>query len=127
MPRDGSTTRTAIMDAAEGLILETGFAATSVDRVIERAGITKGTFFYHFNSKAALAQALVERYAALDLGNLDDKMTRAEKLARDPVQQLLLFVGRHRVPSSVASRAPAASMRATSRSSQCASSPSSAR
>lgn len=93
MPRDGTKTRTAIMDAAEQQILETGFAAASVDRMIDRAGVTKGTFFYHFASKAALARALVDRYAALDLDHLEGKMERAEKLARDPLQQLLIFVG----------------------------------
>ena len=93
MPRDGTNTRTAIMDAAEGLILEVGFAATSVDRIAQRASVTKGGFFHHFASKAALAQALVERYVELDLGHLDSKMARAEKLSRDPLQQVLIFVG----------------------------------
>ncbi|HEX7007524.1 MAG TPA: helix-turn-helix domain-containing protein [Alphaproteobacteria bacterium] len=93
MPRDGSATRTSIMDAAEALILGRGFAATSVDEIIERAGITKGAFFYHFKSKADLAHALVERFAARDAAQLEDKMSRAERLARDPLQQTLIFVG----------------------------------
>lgn len=93
MPRDGSKTRTSIMDAAEELILQTGFTSASVDRVIERAEVTKGTFFYHFATKAALARALVDRYAELDMAHLHGKMDRAEKLARDPLQQLLIFVG----------------------------------
>lgn len=93
MPRDGSTTRTAIMDSAESLILETGFAATSVDRVIGRAGVTKGTFFYHFESKAGLARALVERYAELDLANLEEHLARAEQRSDDPLEQLLIFIG----------------------------------
>lgn len=93
MARDGTATRTALMDAAEKLILETGFQAASVDRIIEGAGVTKGTFFYHFDGKADLARALVDRFAEADLGHLEDAMARAEKLTRDPVQQLLVFVG----------------------------------
>ena len=93
MPRDGTATRTSIMDAAEALILGRGFAATSVDEMIERAGITKGAFFYHFKTKADLAHALVERFAARDVAQLDDKLARAERLARDPLQQVLVFVG----------------------------------
>jgi TetR/AcrR family transcriptional repressor of nem operon len=92
MPRDGSATRTAIMDAAESSIMGRGFAATSVDEVIERAGITKGAFFYHFKSKADLAHALVERFAERDAAQLEDKLGRAERLARDPLQQALIFV-----------------------------------
>lgn len=93
MPRDGSATRSKIMDAAETLILKQGFSATSIDSVIAEAGITKGTFFYHFENKAALAKALVDRFAALDLGHLEQNMQRAENLGRDPLQQLLIFVG----------------------------------
>jgi TetR/AcrR family transcriptional regulator, transcriptional repressor for nem operon len=81
------------MDAAEALILESGFAGTSLDTILERTGVTKGAFFHHFSSKGALAQALVERYAAADVQMLGDSMARAERLSRDPLQQLLIFVG----------------------------------
>ncbi len=81
------------MDAAEALILDQGFSATSVDGIVERAKVTKGTFFYHFKTKADLAFALVQRYAALDLDHLEQNMARAEQLSRDPLQQVLIFVG----------------------------------
>ena len=94
MPRTtGAATRRRILDAAEILILENGYAGTSLERLIERAGVTKGTFFYHFGSKAELAHALVERYAELDNGYLTDHMARAERLASDPLEQLLVFIG----------------------------------
>ena len=81
------------MDAAEALILEQGFSATSVDGIVAGAKVTKGTFFYHFKTKADLAYALVERFAQMDLGHLDRNMARAEQLSRDPLQQVLIFVG----------------------------------
>lgn len=93
MARNGSATRTAIMDAAQTLILEQGFAATAIDAVIARAGITKGAFFYHFKSKADLAQALIARDAAMDAAHLDENLARAEQLSRDPLQQVLLCMG----------------------------------
>ena len=93
MARDGARTRTAIMDAAQDLILQQGFAATSIDQIIERTGITKGAFFYHFKSKSDLAHALVERYAAVDAAHLERTLDRAENLSRDPLQQVLIFVG----------------------------------
>jgi TetR/AcrR family transcriptional repressor of nem operon len=92
MSRDGRATRTRILDAAQQLVLEQGFGGTSVDAVIESAGTTKGGFFHHFPSKQKLARALVERYVAQDLALLDDLFERAERLSRDPLQQLLLFV-----------------------------------
>jgi TetR/AcrR family transcriptional repressor of nem operon len=92
MPRDGTATRTRILDAAQTLVLQQGYAGTSVDEVIEAAGTTKGGFFHHFPSKQDLAHALVERYAAEDTAVLDELLTRAERMSRDPLQQLLLFV-----------------------------------
>lgn len=93
MPKDGSSTRENIMEAAQALVLQQGFSATSVDSVIAQAGITKGTFFYHFKSKSDLALAMVNRYAALDAAHLDADLARAEELSRDPLQQVLILVG----------------------------------
>jgi TetR/AcrR family transcriptional repressor of nem operon len=93
MPKDGSGTRERILDAAEALVLERGFGGTAVDAVLARAGITKGAFFYHFKSKAALGRALLDRYVARDDALLAELVGRAERLAREPLQQYLLFVG----------------------------------
>ena len=57
------------------------------------AGVTKGAFFHHFASKADLGRAILDRYAAEDLETLDRTWAQAEGLARDPLGQLLVFVG----------------------------------
>ena len=92
-PRAATPTRETLLAAAEGLINDQGFAATSIDQIIDRAGVTKGTFFYHFKSKNDLARALVDRYARGDQELLHSSMERATRLADDPLQQLLIFVG----------------------------------
>ncbi len=91
--RDPERTRERILDAAQALILDHGFGATTVDAVVTRAGITKGAFFHHFGSKADLARALVERYALLDRQLLEHHLGRARKLAADPLQQVLILIG----------------------------------
>ena len=92
MARDGAPTRERILDAASRLVVERGFAATTVDAVLEAAGTTKGAFFHHFESKAALGHALVERYAAADLEMLEDFMGRAEAASDDPAVQVVTFL-----------------------------------
>jgi TetR/AcrR family transcriptional repressor of nem operon len=92
MPRDGTATRARILDAAQQLVLAQGFAGTSVDEVIAAAATTKGGFFHHFASKQELARMLVQRYVEEDMLLLDELFDRAERLSRDPLQQLLLFV-----------------------------------
>ncbi|HXE58448.1 MAG TPA: helix-turn-helix domain-containing protein [Gemmatimonadales bacterium] len=93
MPKDGTETRLQILDAAQELILARGFAGTSVDDILARTGLTKGAFFHHFKSKHELARALVERHSARDLERFEAILERAERLHRDPVQQLLIFFG----------------------------------
>jgi AcrR family transcriptional regulator len=56
--------RTAILDAAEQLVLEQGFDATSVADVASRAGIGKGAFYLEFTSKADVLDALLQRGGA---------------------------------------------------------------
>jgi len=90
--RNGDKTRKKIMDAAETLIMEQGFSASSIEQIIAGAEITKGTFFYHFPTKNDLAQALVERYARRDNRHLTEKMAVAEEATADPAHQLLVFL-----------------------------------
>ncbi len=93
MARDGSSTRDKILNTAEELILERGYGGVSVDSIINRLGITKGAFFHHFKNKQALADALLQRFGDQDIALMDNFRRRAEKLSRDPLQQMLIYIG----------------------------------
>jgi TetR/AcrR family transcriptional repressor of nem operon len=93
MARDGTVTRNKILDTAQAMILNQGYSATSIDKLVAQAGVTKGSFFHHFDNKAALAQTLVERFARGDLALFAENKARAEKLSRDPLQQVLILIG----------------------------------
>jgi AcrR family transcriptional regulator len=56
--RSASTTA-ALVKAARELFAEQGFAATSRDQIAERAGVTRGALYHHFESKTAVAAAVV--------------------------------------------------------------------
>lgn len=92
MSRRGEDTKTRILDAAQALVIERGFAATPVDEIIKATELTKGAFFHHFRSKADLAEALMARYAAEDLSIFDRFSQRADQLSDDPLQRVLLFL-----------------------------------
>lgn len=93
MPKDGNVTRNKIMDVAQQMVLDVGLSGTSVEKVIEQADVTKSTFFYHFKTKHQLAESLLERYAREDREHFGEFMSKAQQLSRDPLQQLLIFVG----------------------------------
>jgi AcrR family transcriptional regulator len=46
--------------AALSLFIEKGFAATRLDEVAARAGVSKGTLYLYFDSKDALFKAVIE-------------------------------------------------------------------
>ena len=54
-------TRQKILDAAMNLFSEVGYAAAGLGEIIERAGMTKGALYHHFDSKEALATAIIEQ------------------------------------------------------------------
>lgn len=86
------STREKILEAAHDLVFDAGFAATTVDAILEATGTSKGAFFHHFPSKAALGRAVIERYAEADAEVLEHYMTRAESLTSDPAEQLTEFL-----------------------------------
>lgn len=53
-----------LMDAALDLFVEKGFAATRVEEVALRAGVSKGTLFLYFPSKVELFKAVVRENIA---------------------------------------------------------------
>jgi TetR/AcrR family transcriptional repressor of nem operon len=57
------TTADRILDVAEALVQERGFNGVSYAHIASQLGITKASLHYHFATKAALGEALIERYA----------------------------------------------------------------
>jgi TetR/AcrR family transcriptional repressor of nem operon len=93
MVSKGEETRNRILDAAQAMILQRGFAGVSVDQLIRSLGLTKGAFFHHFRSKKDLARSLIRRFADEGLVLFRSNLARAKKLSDDPLQQLLILVG----------------------------------
>ncbi|MFE6334694.1 ScbR family autoregulator-binding transcription factor [Streptomyces sp. NPDC057798] len=57
-------TRQAILEAAGEVFAECGYSATRISDVYQRCGVTKGAFYFHFTSKAELAQAVLDEQVA---------------------------------------------------------------
>ena len=57
----GQDTRERILDAAEALIIERGFAATSLRAIADRAKVNLAATNYHFGSKTGLLAAVFHR------------------------------------------------------------------
>lgn len=88
----GEKTRERILDFAYESIVQKGFAATSIEELVEAAGITKSGFFYHFRDKNDMARQLFERFLDEDENIVDTLATRARQLSDDPLQSFLIFL-----------------------------------
>jgi AcrR family transcriptional regulator len=60
MARTRGDTIERLYEAAIELIGEHGYTGTTVDEIVARAGVAKGTVYYHFKSKAELVTALLD-------------------------------------------------------------------
>ncbi len=56
-----ATTKRALVEVADSLFTEHGYAATSLDAVVAGADVTKGALYHHFSGKQALFEAVFER------------------------------------------------------------------
>ena len=63
-----------LLDAALALFVEKGFAATRVEEVAARAGVSKGTLFLYFPSKEELVKAVVRETIAGRFGEWNDEL-----------------------------------------------------
>jgi TetR/AcrR family transcriptional regulator, transcriptional repressor for nem operon len=60
-PRDGRSTREAIIEAATRLMHVRGYQNTSLDDVLRESGAGKGNFYHHFRSKEDLGFAILDQ------------------------------------------------------------------
>ncbi len=57
----GEATRSALLGAARELFGDQGYAATSTEEIVQRAGVTKGALYHHFPDKESLFKAVFEQ------------------------------------------------------------------
>lgn len=69
-----------LLTAARALFATTGYAATSLDAVCERAGVTKGALYHHFAGKKQLFGAVYQR----EQQHLNERITAAYATVTDP-------------------------------------------
>lgn len=74
-----------IIQAADALFAENGYDNTSVDKIIKKIGVAKGTYYYYFKTKQQILEAIVEYHLGQLIGMVnsvadDDTMDAMAKM-----------------------------------------------
>ena len=77
--------RDAVLDAFERLLVEDGERAATLDATARAAGVSKGGLLYHFGSREALVEGVLERFSTA----VDDDL---EVMAAAPEGAVAYFV-----------------------------------
>jgi AcrR family transcriptional regulator len=83
----GKTTRDSIVEAADRLFYERGYAQTSFSDIAAAVRISRGNFYYHFRTKDEILHAVIGLRLAKTREMLDD--WEAE---RDPADRIRCFI-----------------------------------
>jgi len=81
-------TKKKIFTITQKLMLKKGYVATTIDEICDKAGLTKGSFFYYFKTKDQLGSDLLDYY----WDELNKKMTTSVKPNEDPLGILFDFM-----------------------------------
>lgn len=59
---DDQAARRALLRAGLVYLTERGYCSVGLDEILRASGVAKGSFYYHFGSKAAFGSALIDAY-----------------------------------------------------------------
>ena len=84
-----------ILEAAFAEFSRSGYAATTLDQVAERAGVTKGTIYVYFESKEQLFISVVREVTKATLDTVHDMFERHEGSTADLLRAQFSFIYQH--------------------------------
>jgi AcrR family transcriptional regulator len=77
-------TRQALLDATQALLAKRSLDALSVDEIVERADVARGTFYNYFADKGALERELASQSRA----RIEGEITRVNEGVIDPAERI---------------------------------------
>jgi AcrR family transcriptional regulator len=99
MPRTANATlrtvrRDAFLDAAQNLIQTKGYEAMSIQDVLDTLEASKGAFYHYFDSKQALLEAVIDRFADATMASITPILDDPELPAPRKLERALAGIAR---------------------------------
>ncbi len=96
---DPEHTRQLLLDSALALFGDQGFHGTSVQEIVERAQVTKGAFYHHFESKEDVLSLIHDQFLEVQQEAIDRILGEVEspvEQLREVIRESVLSVTRYR-------------------------------
>src|SRR4051812_44590403 len=94
-----ASTRRALVDVAQELFTEHGYAATSLDAIVAGADVTKGALYHHYSGKQALFEAVFEQVESAGAAAVREELHRHQDPWDKAIYGLRAFLDVVRRPS----------------------------
>jgi AcrR family transcriptional regulator len=94
-----ASTRRTLVDVAERLFTEHGYAATSLDAIVAGADVTKGALYHHYSGKQALFEAVFEKVESAGAASIQDALGSSQDPWEKAISGLRAFLAVVRQPS----------------------------
>ena len=90
------TTREKLLDITFEEVYIHGYAATSVDAILKKAKIPKGSMYHHFKSKKALVLAMVEERLFVKMDMFFNYEKQEGKSVMESIRTTLVFIAKNK-------------------------------
>src|SRR5436305_8942977 len=94
-----ASTRRALVEVAQQLFTEHGYAATSLEAIVAGADVTKGALYHHYSGKQALFEAVFEQVESAGARSVRDALVGVQDPWDRALSGLRAFLAVVRQPS----------------------------
>lgn len=94
--KDGDVRKKELLDAALLLFSEKGYENTSINDIIEKVGVTKGSYYYYFKSKEDVLTELANKQSQIALNIVEKIADKPDINALEKISQIIseVFINR---------------------------------
>lgn len=86
--KDPKKRKEEFLNIAEELFITKGYENTSVNDIVEKAGVAKGLFYYYFKAKEDILNIIATKYIEYFVGKIEYISEREDKDAIEKIHQI---------------------------------------
>ena len=87
--KDPETRKAELIDAAEELFRTRGYHQTSVSDIVKNIGVAQGTFYYYFETKEDVLEAIISRIVISIINELEELVDNQAVSAKEKICKMV--------------------------------------